>query len=125
MENKPIKLIYCIASLYNPGGMERVMLNKVTWLSDNGYDVAIVTTEQQGRPPFYPFPESVRMMDLGINYSEDNGRDPVAKIMSYFYKRRLHKKKLSSLLKEERADIVISLYPSESSFIPGIKDGSK
>ncbi|MBR5660174.1 MAG: glycosyltransferase family 4 protein [Bacteroidales bacterium] len=121
-----MKLFYCMASLYNPGGMERVLLNKVRWFaSRDGYDVTVVTTDQQGRPPFYQFPGNVRMIDLGINYSIDNGRSPIAKILSYFQKRRKHRKALTELLMKERADIVASLYPSESSFIPKIKDGSK
>lgn len=121
-----MKIIYCIASVYNPGGMERVLLNKVRWLSErDGYEVAVVTTDQQGRPPFYAFPEKVRMTDLGINYSTDNGRAPIAKILSYFRKRRQHRKALTELLHREKADIVVSLYPSESSFIPSICDGSR
>ena len=121
-----MKIIYCIASVYNPGGMERVLLNKVRWFSErDGYEVAVVTTDQQGRPPFYAFPEKVRMTDLGINYSVDNGRAPIAKILSYFRKRRQHRKALTELLHREKADIVVSLYPSESSFIPSIRDGSR
>ena len=121
-----MKLIYCMASVYNPGGMERVLLNKVRWFaSRDGYDVMVVTTDQQGRPPFYQFSENVRMVDLGINYSVDNCRSSTAKIASYFRKRRKHRKALTDLLIKERADVVISLYPSESSFIPKIQDGSK
>ena len=26
-----MKIIYCNHSVYNPGGMERVMLNKIRW----------------------------------------------------------------------------------------------
>ena len=121
-----MKLVYCIASLYNPGGMERVLLNKLRWfVAQGGYEILVVTTDQQGRPPFYTFPEQVRMVDLGINYSLDNGRPALQKIFSYFRKRHLHQARLNTLLKEERADIVVSLYPSESSFIPDIRDGSK
>ena len=121
-----MKLIYCMASVYNPGGMERVLLNKASWFAAReGYDVMVVTTDQQGKPPFYQFPENVRIVDLGINYSVDNCRSSTAKIASYFRKRRKHRKALTDLLIKERADVVISLYPSESSFIPKIKDGSK
>ena len=121
-----MKIIYCIASVYNPGGMERVLLNKLRWFAgQGGYDLLLVTTDQQGRPPFYAFPEEVRMVDLGINYSVDNDRPALQKILSYFRKRRLHRRRLSALLKQERADIVVSLYPSESSFIPAIRDGSR
>ena len=121
-----MKLIYCFASLYNPGGTERVLLKQVRWfVARGGYELLVVTTDQQGRPPFYAFPPEVRMADLGINYSVDNGRSPLMKILSYFRKRRIHRKRLTELLMRERADVVVSLFPSESSFIPDIRDGSR
>lgn len=121
-----MKLIYCTHSTYNPGGMERVLLNKVTYLSRiPGWEVSIVTTDQHQRPPFYPFPPNVRMTDLDINYSDDNEKGAWKKITGYLRKRKVHKQKLTALLQQEKADIVISLYPSESSFIPSIKDDSK
>lgn len=121
-----MKIIYCTHSTCNPGGMERVLLNKVTYLSQlPGWKVAVVTTDQHQRPPFYPFPEKVRMTDLGINYSEDNGKGAWKKITGYLRKRKEHKRKLTALLLKEKPNIVVSLYPSESSFIPDIKDGSK
>lgn len=106
--------------------MERVLLNKVRYLVEqHGYDITVVTTDQNGRAPFYPFPEKVKMVDLGINYSEDNAKGVFTKILNYLRKRRLHRKRLTELLEKEKADVVVSLYPSESSFIPSIKDGSK
>lgn len=121
-----MKIIYCIRATYNPGGMERVLLNKASYLLDKmKWDVTIVTTDQQGRPPFYPFPEGIRMIDLGINYADDNEKNVIRKVTGYLKRRKEHKKKLAALLDKERADIVVSLYPSESSFIPNLKDGSK
>lgn len=121
-----MKLIYCIHSIYNPGGMERVLLNKVKWFVEKkGWEVVIVTTDQHSRPPFYPFPDSIRMIDLDVNYSDDNGKNVFAKTAGYLRRRRLHKARLTEVLQNEKADFVVSLYPSESSFIPDIKDGSK
>ena len=121
-----MKLILCIHSTYNPGGMERVLLNKVRYLVDEkGWDVAVVTTDQHGRPSFYPFPEGVRMIDLGVNYSDDNGRPFMQKLLGYLRRRQVHKKRLKALLEEERPDIVDCFYPGECSFVPSLKDGSK
>lgn len=121
-----MKLLFSHCSLHNPGGMERVLLNKVVWLkAHTDWEIVVVTTDQKQRPTFYPFPKDVRMIDLGINYSDDNAKSPVEKIAGYLRKRRKHRKALTALLKKEKADIVVSLYPSESSFIPSIKDGSK
>lgn len=121
-----MKIIYCTHSTCNPGGMERVLFNKVRYLVEElGWDVSVVTTDQKGRKPFYDFPAGVKMTDLGINYSDDNCKNVFLKISGYLTKKRRHKALLSKLLYVEKADIVVSLYPSESSFIPDIKDGSK
>lgn len=120
-----MKIVYCHCSLFNPGGMERVLLNKVRWLSAAGHQVLVVTTDQQGRPPFYDFPAEVGMADLDINYSLDNNKSLRERIPSYLRKRRLHRRRLTELLMRERPDVVVSLYPSESSFIPDIHDGSR
>lgn len=121
-----MKIIYCIADIYNPGGMERVLLNKLRyWVRSGDHELLVVTTDQNGRPPFYAFPPEVRMVDLGIGYKEDKDKRPLAHLISYLRRRRLHRRKLTRLLMDEKAQIVVSLYPSESSFIPQILDGSK
>jgi hypothetical protein len=92
--------------------MERVLLNKVCYLvKQMGWEVMVVTTDQHGRAPFYPFPKEVRMIDLGINYSDNNSSGALKKICGYFVKRRLHKQRLTELLRRENADVVVSLYP--------------
>ena len=87
-----MKIVYCHCSVYNPGGMERVLLNKVKWLSERGHEIIVVTTDQGSRTPFYKFPDNVRMIDLGINYSMDNTLPVHKKIGNYLRKRRLHRR---------------------------------
>ena len=79
-----MKLVYCIHSIYNPGGMERVLLNKITYLVNHtDWDITIVTTDQKNKPSFYPLPERVRLVDLDINYSDDNRKNVFKKIGGY------------------------------------------
>ena len=121
-----MKIIYCIHSLYNPGGMERVMLGKVAYLkAHTDWEISIVTTNQGGRPVFFDLPGGVRLTDLGINYENGAQSRALKKILVYLRKKRMHRQRLAELLMHEKADIVVSLFPSESSFIPKIKDGSK
>lgn len=123
---KSMKILYQIHSTYNPGGMERVLLNKVMYLVEKqGWEVVVVTTDQHGRPSFYPFPDSVRMIDLDINYSDDNGKPFLKKLAGYFRRRQDHKTHLEDLLKKERPDVVDCFYPGECSFVPSLKDGSR
>ena len=121
-----MKILYLIHSTYNPGGMERVLLNKVTWLVGKmGWEVTVVTTDQHERASFYPFPEGVKMIDLGVNYSEDNGKPFLKKLMGFLKRRRLHKKRMTEVLAQVKPDVVDCFYPGECSFVPGLKDGSK
>lgn len=120
-----MKILYLIHSTYNPGGMERVLLNKVRYLvEEKGWDVTVVTTDQHERPPFYPFPEGVKMVDLGVNYSEDNGKPFLKKLLGFLKRRRLHKKRMTEVLAQVKPDVVDCFYPGECSFMPGMKDGS-
>ena len=121
-----MKIVYLIHSTYNPGGMERVLLNKVTWLVGKmGWEVTVVTTDQHERASFYPFPDGVKMIDLGVNYSEDNGKPFLKKLMGFLKRRRLHKKRMTEVLAQVKPDVVDCFYPGECSFVPGLKDGSK
>ena len=120
-----MKILYLIHSTYNPGGMERVLLNKVRYLvEEKGWDVTVVTTDQHERSPFYPFPDEVNMVDLGVNYSEDNGKPFLKKLLGFLKKRRLHKKRMTEVLAQVKPDVVDCFYPGECSFMPGMKDGS-
>ena len=69
-----------------------MLLNKVGYfVEEKGWDVVVVTTDQHERPSFYPFPEGVRMIDLGVNYSDDNGKPFHKKLFGYFRRRCEHK----------------------------------
>ena len=120
-----MKILYTIHSTCNPGGMERVLLNKVRYfVEEKGWNVTVVTTDQHCRPSFYPFPEGVKMIDLGVNYSDDNGKPFVKKFLGYLQRRRLHKKVFKKVVEQEKPDVVDCFYPGECSFVPGLKDCS-
>ena len=103
-----------------------MLLNKVRYfVEEKGWEVVVVTTDQHERPSFYPFPEGVRMIDLGVNYSDDNGKPFHKKLLGYFRRRCEHKKRLTALLAQEHPEIVDCFYPGECSFVPSLKDGSK
>lgn len=120
-----MKVIYLIAGTYRAAGMERVLANKVNWLSGHGYEILVVTTDQRGREPAFHFDPAVRFVDLGIGYEDNNGGTFLSKLINYPYKQWRHRHRLSALLKAERADIVVSMFCNDASFLPYIKDGSR
>lgn len=120
-----MKLVYCIAGTFNPGGMERVLSNKTNYLAEHGHEIHIVTTDQRNQSGFFQFHPSIKHHDLGINYDENNGKSFINKIIKFPGKQLRHKKKLSELLIKLKPDITISMFNNDVSFIPKIKDGSK
>lgn len=122
---KYMRIVYCIAGTHHPGGMERVLSNKANYLVKRGYDVVIITTDQLGKEPFFPLDSRIRCYDLGVNYEDNNGKSFVNKLINYPFKQRKHTQRLKALLERLKADIVISMFCNDASFIAGINDGSK
>ena len=120
-----MKIIYTIAGFYRPAGMERILCDKANYLAARGYELLIVTTEQKGRPDVFPLEEGIRREDLGIGYEDDNGASFFTKLVHHPGKKRRHEKKLKELLIREKADIVVSMFCGDETFLPAIKDGSK
>ena len=120
-----MKLIYLIAGTYRAAGMEKVLADKANWLVSHGYEVMVVTTDQEGREGAFPMDPSIRQVDLGIGYERTNGKGFLRKAVSFPLKQLRHRRKLSRLLKQERADVVVSMFCNDASFLPRIKDGSR
>lgn len=120
-----MKIIYCLPSTCHLGGLERIISYKVNLLSEVGHDVSIITTDQQGRRPYFKINNKVKCYDLDINYRQSRQYFWIKKIFYFFYNSYRHKKKLKKLLMELKVDIVISTFCNEMGFLPQIKDGSK
>lgn len=120
-----MKIIYLIAGTRHSGGMERVLANKANWLVEHGHEVCIVTTDQEGEEPFFKLDERIKRYDLAIGYEKNNGGGFLNKLIHFPFKQYLHRRKLEALLKELNADVVVSMFCNDASFLPKIKDGSK
>lgn len=120
-----MKIVYCLPSTYRMGGVERIISSKANLLSEMGHDVSIITTDQQGKQPYFKVDEKVKCYDLGINYDKNRKRCFIKKLFYFFYNFYLHKRRLSKLLIKLKSDVVISTLFNEVSLLPQIKDGSK
>jgi len=122
-----MKIVYLLpGGLFNPGGMERVVIIKANYLAEKmGYDVSIVTTEQMGRPVFYPVSDKVHLHHLNVGIYVNFGKENyVQKVSSRFLKIREYRKALEKLLLEIAPDITVSTLGIDIDFLDKIKDGS-
>ena len=104
-----MKIIYIIDGMYNSAGRERVVANKANYLSRMGHKITVLTTDQKGRPSYYPLAEDVEMIDLGINYDEYYGKGIIDKLVSHRQKSHLFRERLGTFLKAHPQDVVVAL----------------
>jgi len=120
-----MRIVYCIAGTFHAGGMERVLSNKANYFARLGYEVYIITTDQQGRKPYFSINPEIQQIDLEINYAANSTKKLISKIYNYAKLQYKHKRLLKAVLQELKADIVISMFDHEVSFLHRLQDGSK
>lgn len=120
-----MKIVYCISGMFKSGGIERVITNKVNYLVAHGYDACIITTDQAGRPDFFPIDERVERVDLGLNYDQYDELPTWKRYWKTWRLRSLHKARLEEALKQLHADVTVSVWRHEVGFLPDLKDGSR
>lgn len=121
-----MKIVYCIPSTYNSGGMERVLSVKANYLVEQfGYEVCIITTSQNHRSSFYEYSDKITFYDLSIDYEAIKTMPLIKRIRARVTAKKEHRKKLTDLLMRIKPDITISMFTHEMSFLPRIHDGSR
>lgn len=120
-----MKIVYCIQSTANSGGMERVLSSKVNYWVEKGYDVTVITTDQMNQARFFYFDPRIKFFDLGVNYQANNGKSVWTKIFQFPSKLIKNKRRLGKILHSIKADIVVSMFDNDALVLPLIKDGSK
>lgn len=118
-------IVYLIAGTFNSGGMERVLANKTNWLARHGYKVCIVTTDQRDRKPYFALDDRISQYNLDINYDDNNDRSFISKTIDFFHKQRLHRQRLTTLLKQLHPDTTVCMFNNDAPFVYKIKDGSR
>lgn len=118
-----MKIIYFLQGTFNSGGKERIVTRKANWLASQGHDVTIITSDQKGRPDYFPL-EGVRRIDFDLMFSETSKKNFIKK---YFQRRKLLKRDerlIRQYVNEIKPDIIISTFEYEKNILPRLKDGS-
>ena len=120
-----MRLLFNIDGLYNSGGMERVLTEKVNFFKrEYGYDIIIITTEGKGKSSFFSLEKEVKVIELGINYSNIQTKKNIfMRKISTFFKKRKHLFKVKKIVKQYKPDIIISL-GDNSSIIGELKNNN-
>lgn len=119
-----MKIVYCTDSICYAGGIQRITIAKANALSQiEGNEVWIIVTDNKQKPVL-PIDNKVHIIDLNINYFEDDWKSKFHILKGILIKRKQHQKKLKNVLNQINPDIVISTGTSEKNFLPKIKVNS-
>ncbi|MCI6523262.1 MAG: glycosyltransferase family 4 protein [Parabacteroides sp.] len=116
-----MRIVYCLNSIRYLGGIQRVTIVKANALADiSDNEVYIIVSDNRGGRIVHPLSPKVHLIDLDVNYYQDDWKSKWHVLKGIVVKRREHKKKLAKVLHEINPDIVISVGQSEKNMIPAI-----
>ena len=119
-----MKIIYVNRVFAVWGGFERVWTDKMNALSNmHGYEVCLVTTDQGDHKVPYPLNKSVRHIDLGIRFVQQNRHYGLKRYWIYYQLIRFFQKKIKTLIETERPDVLITSASEFVDFLVECKGG--
>ena len=116
-----MRILYCIPHLYNSGGMERVLTQKVNWLAAHTeHEITILTTEPvpAGTPKcYFPLSEKVQVEELNIDFNADYTKPLLSKYYAHMRRMSAYKRALTKYIRTHKIDLCISLGGKEIAFL--------
>lgn len=102
-----MRILYIFRSLAVWGGIERVLVDKMNYLSTHGNEVFMLTTCQGEHPVPYLLEDAVQMEDLGIQFHLQYRYQGFRKIIDGYRRTRLFEKCLSERLLIIQPDVIV------------------
>lgn len=100
-----MKIVFNTDQIHLHGGIEKVMATKANhFASLPGFEVIILTTEQEGKVPCYPLDPRIKIIDLSVNYDRSKSYlslKNLIKVVTHFFEQR-------KMLNNLQPDIIIS-----------------
>ena len=103
-----MKILYIFRSLAVWGGIERILVEKMNYLSKvNGYDVYVLTSDQGNHPVPYHLEDSVHFEDLNIRFHQQYQYSFLRKLWVARELKKLYEKRLAERISQIKPDIII------------------
>lgn len=116
-----MRILYCIPHLYNSGGMERVLTQKINWLATHTkHELTIITTELTPKglnECYFPLNKRVKVVAFDIDFNADYNKPLWSKWMGHMRRLRAYEKALRKYVNENHIDLCISLCGKEVAFL--------
>ena len=120
-----MKLVYIYSEITIKGGTDKVIVAKANYFVRHGYEVTVITEAQMGRALAFPLDPRVKHIDMGLDFNSQYACGMLKR--AYIYKSLMckYRRRLTHVLQEEKADIVITTVGRGLDFVTDIHDGSR
>jgi len=120
-----MRIAYIYPQMTGAGGADRVIIEKANYFADVfGYNVFIITTQQNNQPLYFPLSTKVTHIDMGVDFNLQYKHGFLKRGFIYFQLMSKYKKCLSETLINLKPDITLTSIGRDIDFITTIKDGS-
>lgn len=115
-----MKIVFFMKSMKKYGGLERVISQRINYLSKNyNYEIILVTTNQKKEKYIYNLDKKIKCIDLELNFSEKN-----TIFLDYLFiikKFIVYLKKINELIEKEQPNYLVSLGAEDKILLPFFK----
>src|SRR5690625_517591 len=118
-----MKVLFNTGHTYLHGGIEKSITERANYFAKQpGYQVFILTTEQQNKPPCYPLDPNIKQIDLAINYNREKSYLTYENIR----KGLKHYRAQKETIREIKPDVILSPnFNFDHYWLPFIKKEAK
>ena len=118
-----MKVLYVFRSLAVWGGIERILVEKMNYLSKvYGYDVYMLTSDQGNHPIPYHLEDSVHLEDLSIRFHQQYKYSFLRRVWVAKRLKRLYEKRLAERIRQIQPDIIICTTADHIDSLDKLKD---
>lgn len=104
-----MKIVYIFKSITLLAGMERILTDKMNYLSEEpNIDIYLITYEQSNHPLSFKLNPKVKHIDLDVKFYTTHGHSLPKRTLMYLQMRSLFKKRLNETISKISPDIIIT-----------------
>ena len=119
-----MKLVYIYPEFTIKGGADKVIITKVNYFANHDCEVVVITESQMGQAFSFPLDSKVRHIDMGLNFNKQYRYGLIKRAFVYYSLMYKYRSRLTAVLNDLKADIVITTMGRSLDIVTSIHDGS-
>ena len=102
-----MQIVYIYPHYAKKAGTERMLIDKMNWLTSQGHHVVALSYEQGNHPFAFSLSPSVECVDLNVRFFPLYQMSIIKRLFMLFIKRKVLRKALETFLYEHKPDLII------------------